>query len=145
MDYTKKVFENDAVLTMDDIEKANKVSDNVDEKIKDATKAKEVTNRIDEIIIDYLDLMFDTIERDCIYSVFKAVLKHITSRMNNDVTYREAARIASSFTSDMLAVLAEKDMYAEGFCDDDDDEYCEVKHHCHCHKEETTEDYREVK
>jgi hypothetical protein len=109
------------VVTPDEKQETAKVFEELDEKIKDATKTKEITNRIDEIIVDYLDLMYETIERECIYSVYKAVLKHITSNMEEDVPYRTAARIASTFTSDMLAELAEKDHIAD--IDSDFDDY----------------------
>jgi hypothetical protein len=103
----------DSIKLEDEKQKTAKVFEELDEKIKDATKAKEITNKIDEIIVDYLDLMYETIERDCIYSIYKAVLKHITSNMEEDVPYRTAAKIASTFTSDMLADLAEKDHMAD--------------------------------
>lgn len=90
------------------------------ENIEGATKASDIIKAADNTVIDYLDLIFDTISRDVIESVYKVAVKHTTSKFDREVPYKSVARIASTIAIDMLSVLEEKDITI--FTEDESDD-----------------------
>lgn len=80
------------------------------EKLKNATKASDIIEAADKVIIDYLDLIFDSISRDVITAIYRAAVKHTTSKFDKEVPYKSVVRIASTIAIDMLGDLEEKDV-----------------------------------
>ena len=82
-----------------------------EEQLKNATTAKEVIDNIDITIVNYLDLMYDTIDRQTvIYPLYKTMINHAANKLKiANAPYRVVAKVASQLAIDLLADLAEKD------------------------------------
>lgn len=82
-----------------------------EDQLKNATTAKEVIESIDITIVNYLDLMYDTIDRQTvIYPLYKTMINHAANKLRiTNAPYRVVAKVASQLAIDLLADLAEKD------------------------------------
>lgn len=83
------------------------------DQLKGATTAKEIIDHIDTVIVNYLDFMFDTIDRNTvIYPLYKTMVQHVSNKMKSAMrqyTYAVVAKVASTITIDLLSDLADKD------------------------------------
>jgi hypothetical protein len=82
-----------------------------EDQLKNATTAKEVIDSIDITIVNYLDLMYDSIDRQTvIYPIYKTMINHVANKLKiANAPYRVVAKVASQLSIDLLADLAEKE------------------------------------
>lgn len=82
-----------------------------EDQLKNATSAKDIIESIDITIVNYLDLMYDTIDRQTvIYPLYKTMINHAANKLKiANAPYRVVAKVASQLAIDLLADLAEKD------------------------------------
>ena len=83
---------------------------NVNDQLKNATTAKEIVDNVDTVVVNYLDLMFDTIDRQSvIYPLYKTMINHAATKIGKTAPYQVFAKVASTAAIDLLGDLAEMD------------------------------------
>ena len=81
-----------------------------EEQMNDVTKAKEIINHIDGIVIEYMDFMFDGIDRESvIYPMYRAVVNYTMNKMGKETPYRVAVQVASTLLFEILSDIQDRE------------------------------------